>query len=110
MWIVVGASAGLGRALATELARRGESLLLAASDHRDLAAVASDLRFRFSSDVHIAAADASMPALFADTLVRSRPNAPVEGILFPLGISREDDDGSLPGEDVRQLLSVNLLS
>lgn len=110
MWIVVGASAGLGRALATELARRGHTLLLAASDSRDLAAVASDLHVRFSSEVHIAAADASAPTLFADSLVRSRPDAPIDGILFPLGVSLEDDDGSMAGVDAQRLVAVNFLS
>lgn len=44
--VVVGASAGLGRALAAALAASGHDLVLAASDLRDVAALASDLRLR----------------------------------------------------------------
>ena len=44
--IVVGASAGLGRALAGELAATGHDLVVVSSDARDLAALASDLRIR----------------------------------------------------------------
>ena len=44
--VVVGASSGLGRALATELARRGHAVLLVASDRRDVDALAADLQLR----------------------------------------------------------------
>ena len=44
--IVVGASAGLGRALAEELAATGHDLVVVSSDARDLEALASDLRIR----------------------------------------------------------------
>ena len=44
--IVVGASAGLGRALAGELAATGHDLVVVSSDARDLEALASDLRIR----------------------------------------------------------------
>lgn len=44
--VVVGASAGVGRALAACLARRGYDLVVAARDERDLRAVADDLHLR----------------------------------------------------------------
>ena len=40
---IVGASSGLGRALAAELASRGHELLLVSSDSRDLDAIVADL-------------------------------------------------------------------
>lgn len=45
-FLVVGASAGLGRALAEELARSHQSLVLASSDLRDTTATATDLQLR----------------------------------------------------------------
>jgi len=47
--LIVGASAGLGRALAEELARRGHNLGLLASDGRDLAPLCTDLALRFGT-------------------------------------------------------------
>ncbi|MBN8483018.1 MAG: SDR family NAD(P)-dependent oxidoreductase, partial [Xanthomonadales bacterium] len=55
--IVIGASSGLGRALAVELARRGRPLLLVASDARDLDALACDLGLRFGVAVGTLALD-----------------------------------------------------
>jgi short-subunit dehydrogenase len=55
--VIIGASAGLGRALAEELARHGHDLFLVASDPRDLSAIRSDLRIRYSSRVEYHAGD-----------------------------------------------------
>lgn len=51
--LVVGASAGLGRALSECLASYGHDLVLIASDSRDLEALAQDLRIRFECKVEI---------------------------------------------------------
>jgi short-subunit dehydrogenase len=45
--VVIGASSGVGRALATELAREGLDLILVARDAADLEAVAADCGLRF---------------------------------------------------------------
>ena len=42
-YLVVGASAGVGRGLAARFAAAGHDLVLVASDERDLAAMAADL-------------------------------------------------------------------
>ena len=47
-YVVVGASSGLGRALAEEFAAAGHDLVIVSSDKRDLLALASDLTFRNS--------------------------------------------------------------
>ena len=49
--LVLGASSGLGRALATELASRHHDLVLSAGEHRDLLANASDCEIRFGVQV-----------------------------------------------------------
>ncbi len=50
--LVIGASAGLGRALAEALARQGQDLFLVASDEKDLIPAANDLSLRY--DVRVA--------------------------------------------------------
>ena len=60
--VVVGASSGLGRALAEELARTGHELLLVASDPRDLSAIAADLGLRHAAKVHTLALDLAATA------------------------------------------------
>ena len=49
--LVIGASAGLGRAIAERLAADGHALYLIASDPRDIAALVSDLNIRFGVKV-----------------------------------------------------------
>ena len=59
--LIVGASAGLGRALAVELAGSGYTLLLCARNKRDLDAVAADCRIRHNVQVDILPLDLSDP-------------------------------------------------
>ncbi len=110
-WLVVGASAGLGRALAERLARDRAPLLLVASDARDLDALGADLGIRFGADVRTLAADAADPAGFADAVAEALPaGVAIDGLLFPIGLSVDDDDGTAPPERAERLLAVNFLS
>ena len=55
--VVVGATAGLGRAIAEKLAKDGHSLFLIASDKQDLISQSEDLKIRFGVSVKFAALD-----------------------------------------------------
>jgi hypothetical protein len=59
--ILTGASRGIGRALATELAKSGCSLLLTALEGDELAALSNELRSKFSGDVATMAVNLSDP-------------------------------------------------
>ncbi|HEY0232133.1 MAG TPA: SDR family NAD(P)-dependent oxidoreductase [Dokdonella sp.] len=107
--IVIGASSGLGRALAEELARCRHDLLLVASDPRDLEALAADLKLRHEVDVNTIALDfgreADPGARIAAALDGlSAPDA----LLLPIGHSRRDDDLSIGAAEIGQLLAINL--
>lgn len=108
--LVVGASSGLGRALAGELARTGHDLLLVASDLRDVEAVASDLQLRHGVVARALAIDlarsADPAAPIAEALDAMR--TPLQALLLPLGHSRADDTLTLEASRIGELLAINL--
>ncbi|MBI4243562.1 MAG: SDR family NAD(P)-dependent oxidoreductase [Planctomycetes bacterium] len=55
--IIVGASAGIGRSLAEQLASLGHNLILVSSDQRDIDCLAKDLSIRFNSKVELFSLD-----------------------------------------------------
>ena len=107
--LVVGASSGLGRALANELGARGQDLLLVASDLRDLEAIGADLTLRHGVRVRALALDLGREtdpgariAIALDGL------SPLSALLLPIGVSRDDDDLSLDAAHIGQLVAINL--
>ncbi|RYD15896.1 MAG: SDR family NAD(P)-dependent oxidoreductase [Lysobacteraceae bacterium] len=108
--LVVGASSGLGRALATELARNGHDLLLVASDPRDVEAVAADLRLRHGIDARALALDLARepdPVARIATLLDAMPR-PLDALLLPIGWSSAADDGTLDAARIGELVAINL--
>jgi short-subunit dehydrogenase len=107
--VVVGASSGLGRALAVELARAGHPLLLVASDARDLSAIAADLQLRHDAQVATVAIDLASVANPGARLVDALAELPPASmLLLPVGMSRNDDDTTLGAAAIGQLLAINL--
>ena len=107
--IVIGASSGLGRALAAELARRNYSLLLVASDLRDLDALGASLNLAHGIAVRALALDLAREADPGARIVAALGGMPsASALLLPIGYSREDDDLSLDAASFGQLLAVNL--
>lgn len=110
-WIVVGASAGVGREIAGQLAGLGRSLLLVARGREDLEAVALDLGLRFGGEVRTVEADATRPESFAGAVLAAvRPDERIEGLLLPLGTIDEEDSPELSRERAESLVNVNFLS
>ncbi len=109
-WAVIGASAGLGRAISEELARDGRSLLLVASDRRDLDALAADLRVRFGGDVRALERDVAATEEAAEVIARALADTPIDGLLFPVGAVAEDDNGLLPSGAADEIVRINLTS
>lgn len=107
--IVIGASSGLGRALANELAAQQHDLLLVASDPRDLEALAADLNLRHGITVRALALDLGRepdPGARIGAALEGLP--PPETLLLPIGMSRDDDELSLDATAIGQLLAINL--
>ena len=112
--VIVGASAGVGRALAAELAQRGWALVLCATDARDLGALAEDLRLRFGARVAVLVSDLAAPDFNAEALAQACAKAapvPVEALLLAAGIADAERDSRLEETDVLERLArVNYLS
>ena len=107
--LVVGASAGVGRALCEALAQRGENLLLVARDARDLDALASHLRLVYCVEVQTVAADATRIMECVEQVGKAADDfSVIDSLYFPIGTSRSDDRGLLDIEQAISMLNANL--
>jgi short-subunit dehydrogenase len=107
-FVVLGASAGLGRALSEQLAARGHDLVLVATDVRDLEVEISHLRITYGIAAEMLAADASASLPFEELEQTVARLDRLDGVLFPIGASDEADNGLLAGEGLHRLLAANL--
>lgn len=108
--LVVGASAGVGRALAEALAAHGYSLLLVASDMRDLQAQAAHLELTYHIEVKTTAADASHVGECLENICTAVYEfGPLNELFFPIGASQANDRGTLSFEDAQKIVNANLL-
>lgn len=109
--LIVGASAGLGRALSNELAANGHNFVLVASGKRDLEAVAADLRLRYGVTVRTVAVDVMHMDTYLERITEASDElGGVDGLFFPIGAVADVD---VPGAEiatVRRLMRINLLS
>ena len=108
-FIIVGASQGLGRALAHKLAERGHNLLIVAGNENDLIAEAKDLRIRHSVKVEYAAKRMKCDNESVEKIKEAAAGlGQIDGILFPIGYSRTDDDATLEPDDIARIVDSNL--
>jgi short-subunit dehydrogenase len=109
--IVVGASAGLGRALAGHLAAAGHDLVVVSSDARDLEALASDLQIRHGVRVRAVPLDlggdlSGVARLGEAAAELGSPDA----LLLPVGWTAPSDDPCLEAGLAERLVRTNFLS
>lgn len=105
--LIIGASAGLGRAIAERLAADGHALHLIASDAQDIAALAADLRIRFGAKVTGESLDL---AAFDAIALRQRVHdnlGRVENLFYIAGFSTLDS-GPIADDLAIRLIEVNL--
>ena len=69
--LITGATAGIGRAFARELASRGMNLVLVARDEPRLLALAGELNFDFGVEVQVMSADLSLHAQIDEVACRA---------------------------------------
>jgi NAD(P)-dependent dehydrogenase (short-subunit alcohol dehydrogenase family) len=107
--LIIGATAGLGRAIAERMASEGHALCLVGSDDRDLAALASDLTIRFGTRVVSECLDLAEPDVATLYARVTRELGKVESLFYVAGYSILDS-GPVPDLVASRLVDVNFTS
>lgn len=110
--VVVGATSGMGRALARRLANEGHGLILAGRDMEALSALATDLEVRCESKVEVRGFEAldfeSHAAFFADCIEYF--GGQLHGLVLCHGQMPEQADAERDFALARRMIEVNYLS
>jgi NAD(P)-dependent dehydrogenase (short-subunit alcohol dehydrogenase family) len=108
--VVVGASSGVGRALARALARAGFDLVVVARDLRDLEATAADVRLRHGISCSAVVQDIGAVDWNVEGFVEhcAEVLGSVDCVLVPAGAISEDDRGANPAA-VFPMMATNYL-
>ena len=106
--LVVGGTAGVGRALADRLAEFGYRVVITGRDQRDLDAVTADLTTRHQGEVHGRVLELDSPAAALDRAVDEIEVllGAIDAVLFAAGANHDDDDG-LDAARTERLQQVN---
>lgn len=112
MYVIVGASSGVGRALAEVFAAKGHNLLLVSREDRDTNAVASDLMLRFCVSVKTVMLDLAAPQPDPSKIMEAVDSAGAnfKGMLIPAGIVLDSDNLEIETSAIEGLFRVNCLS
>lgn len=107
---ILGASRGIGRAMARQLARRGDNVFLLGRDLGDLDVCAKDLAIRSNANTSIGAAvcDLAQPSTFAPALAAAATQmGRVDCVVVTAGDFGTQDVLEADLERTRRLLDVN---
>lgn len=112
MYVIVGASSGVGRAIAEVFAAKGCDLLLVSREVRDINAIASDLMLRFDVSVKSVMLDLAAPqpdfSAILEAVDAAREN--FKGMLVPAGTVIDVDNLIIDAAAIDGLFKVNCLS
>jgi len=109
--IVIGATAGLGKAVSRALAADGQDVALVARDPADLAAEAAHLRTVHGVRTFEIIGDGEAPDALANRIrERLADFGAIGSVLFPIGAAMAEDDGTMGLGPSQRLLAVNLVS
>lgn len=110
--VVIGASSGVGRAIAEELARRGDDLVLVARDGRDLECLARHLALTCGISAYVESLDLDVGEMDSAALVERwiALTGRLDGLVAPAGYI-EEAQTALPSEEVIETtVRVNYLN
>ncbi len=110
-FIIVGASAGLGRALAEKFASEGNDLIIISSGIEDVNAVKSDLENRFDVKVFrttMAFQENQLDFSEFDNIIKNVGD--IKGILLPIGHSDPEDNPHTEESKIYNIFNINLVN
>jgi short-subunit dehydrogenase len=110
--VIIGASSGLGRALATTLAAQGIDLIVAARTERDLQALANDLAIRYKVAVKVLPVDSGKldEARGKDFVEQCfQTFADIRQVYITAAMIHDDDVGEESIQVLKQMQEVNFL-
>jgi decaprenylphospho-beta-D-erythro-pentofuranosid-2-ulose 2-reductase len=108
--LIVGASSGLGRAMALRFAEAGYDVVLVARDATDLMATAQDVSIRFGVKAIAVVADV-LDAGWIDEVAQATGSVGLMDVLaMPIGAVADNDDPSLDRGGVEQLMRINFIA
>jgi short-subunit dehydrogenase len=107
--VVTGASAGIGEAIARELAADGHDLVLVARRADRLEELADELHSRFSVTAEVAAADLADPSV-REGLIAALSDRPLGGLVANAGIGAFGPVAESEPETLRALVELNVAS
>ena len=110
-YLIVGASSGLGRELASSFAKQKKDLIIVSRDERDLTAIKSDLEAKYKVKVNFIALDfSSIEEIDEKLLSKEELLTGLQGALFPVGMMFEEDNLNLNAKNMQKLVLSNFIS
>ena len=108
--VIIGGSAGLGRALANELAADGHDLFIVSSDERDLTPVVSDLKLRYKIQCYCKSVD--LNNIDVNELRHTVLNYfnTIDNLFIVAGFSPSTAAGPINDDLAKKILEVNMSS
>ncbi|HEY6078712.1 MAG TPA: SDR family NAD(P)-dependent oxidoreductase [Polyangiaceae bacterium] len=104
--VVVGASSGIGEAMARQLAAEGADVAIVARRQSELERLAAERPGKLRVFAHDVENTAEVPALFERI---ERELGGVDGLIYAAGVMPKVDEGEYSFEKDRAMVSVNLL-
>ena len=110
-YIIVGGSAGLGRAIAKKFASEKNDLIIISSDLRDTKALASDLEIRYGINVIPLQLSLSKDQIRFKEVDDALENlSPLEGLILPVGFNHPNDIPGIDDKSFSELVNTNFIS
>ena len=110
-FVIVGASAGLGRALAEKFASEGHDLIVISSELKDLNAIKGDLQNRFNVKIfpiEMMFQEHTLDFKEFDETIRLAGK--ISGVLLPIGHSDPTDNPYVNESKIYNIFNVNLVN
>jgi short-subunit dehydrogenase len=110
-YIIVGGSAGLGRAIAKKFASEKNDLIIISSDLRDTKALASDLEIRYGINVvPLQMSLSKNPITFKKVDEALENLSQLSGLILPIGSNHPNDVPGIDDKSFSELVNTNFIS